>query len=75
MAVGGQDLICVRQKHTSSIPPAELRKHLEDLGDFVFSDRRSPPLPQRNTGDGKHKVSVLSSWHIMFYLFFSVYFL
>ncbi|KDP32563.1 hypothetical protein JCGZ_13113 [Jatropha curcas] len=56
MAVGGQDLICVRQKPTSPIPPAELRKHLEDLGDFLFSDRRSPSLLQRNTRDGKQKV-------------------
>ncbi|XP_050238493.1 MACPF domain-containing protein At1g14780-like [Mercurialis annua] len=57
MAVGGQDLICVRQTPTSPIPPAELRNHLEDLGDFVFSDTRSPPqLLQRNTRDNKYKV-------------------
>ncbi|CAI0397732.1 unnamed protein product [Linum tenue] len=36
MAIGGQDVICVRQKHSSTIPPADLRKHLEDLGDFLF---------------------------------------
>ncbi|EEF43758.1 conserved hypothetical protein [Ricinus communis] len=56
MAVGGQDLICVRQKPNSPIPPAELRKHLEDLGDFLFSDRRSPSLLQRNIRDSNHKV-------------------
>ncbi|OAY51175.1 hypothetical protein MANES_05G194100v8 [Manihot esculenta] len=56
MAVGGQDIICVRQQPTSPIPSAELRKHLEDLGDFLFSDRRSPSLLQKNTRDGKHKV-------------------
>lgn len=55
MAVGGRDLICVRQKASSSIPPAELRGHLEDLGDSLFSDR-SPSLLQRKTGDGKQKV-------------------
>ncbi|CAI0397735.1 unnamed protein product [Linum tenue] len=55
MAIGGQDVICVRQKHSSTIPPADLRKHLEDLGDFLFSDRKSPSLMQRNAKDGKQK--------------------
>ncbi|WCJ27523.1 MAC/Perforin domain-containing protein [Euphorbia peplus] len=56
MAVGGQDLICVRQQPTSPIPPADLRKYLEDLGDFLFSDNRSPTLIQRNTRDSKQKI-------------------
>lgn len=65
MAVGGQDLVCVRQKSSSPIPPADLRRHLEDLGDFLFSDSRSPSLMQRKTGDGKHKVLL----HFFFFLF------
>ncbi|XP_020229817.1 MACPF domain-containing protein At4g24290 isoform X2 [Cajanus cajan] len=56
MAVGGQDLICVKQKHSSKIPPGDLRRHLEDLGDFLFSDVRSPSLLQRKAADGKQKV-------------------
>ncbi|CAI0453104.1 unnamed protein product [Linum tenue] len=56
MAIGGQDVICVRQKHSSTIAPADIRKHLEDLGDFLFSDKRSPSLMQRNARDGKQKV-------------------
>ncbi|KAJ1407330.1 Membrane attack complex component/perforin [Sesbania bispinosa] len=56
MAVGGQDVICVKQKHSSKIPPGDLRRHLEDLGDFLFSDVRSPSLLQRKTADGKQKV-------------------
>ncbi|KAL5542834.1 hypothetical protein UlMin_010544 [Ulmus minor] len=56
MAVGGQDLVCIRQKSSSPIPPADLRRHLEDLGDILFSDSTSPSLLQRKTGDGKHKV-------------------
>ncbi|RVW31128.1 MACPF domain-containing protein [Vitis vinifera] len=55
MAIGGQDLVCVRQRYTSTIPPAELRGHLEDLGDYLFSDGKSPQL-QRTTRDGKQKV-------------------
>ncbi|CAK7348917.1 unnamed protein product [Dovyalis caffra] len=60
MAVGGQDLICVRQTPSSPIPPAEVRKHLEDLGDYLFSDRRNPPLLQRNTRDGKEVPEVFN---------------
>ncbi|KAL1328611.1 hypothetical protein HN51_038432 [Arachis hypogaea] len=56
MAVGGQDVICVKQKHSSKISPGDLRRHLEDLGDFLFSDVRSPSLLQRQTADGKQKV-------------------
>lgn len=60
MAVGGQDLICVKQKPSSPIPPAEVRKHLEDLGDYLFSDRRSPSLLQRSARDGKQVPEVFN---------------
>ena len=58
MAIGGQDVICVRQKHSSTISPANLRKNLEDLGDFLFSDGRSPSLMHGNARDGKQKVII-----------------
>lgn len=61
MAVGGQDLICVRQKPSSVIPPADLRRYLEDLGDYLFSDGKSPSFLERKTRDGKHKVFLLQS--------------
>ncbi|KAJ7957296.1 MACPF domain-containing protein [Quillaja saponaria] len=53
MAVGGQDLICVKQKHSSPITPADLRRHFEDLGDSLFSDTGSPLLLQRKMRDSK----------------------
>ncbi|KAH7835517.1 hypothetical protein Vadar_026868 [Vaccinium darrowii] len=56
MAVGGQDLLCVKQKPSSPIPPATLRGYLEDLGDFLFSDGMSPPLLEKKTTDSKQKV-------------------
>ncbi|KVH90948.1 Membrane attack complex component/perforin (MACPF) domain-containing protein [Cynara cardunculus var. scolymus] len=55
MAVGGQDLICVKQKASSTISSAELRGYLDDLGDSLFSDGRSPSLIERKTRDGKQK--------------------
>lgn len=56
IAVGGQDLICVRQTPSSPIPPSDVRRYLEDLGDSLFSDQKSPSLLQRKTRDGKQKV-------------------
>ncbi|MFS7916351.1 putative membrane attack complex component/perforin (MACPF) domain-containing protein [Helianthus anomalus] len=56
MAVGGQDLICVKQKPSSTISSAELRGYLDDLGDNLFSDGNSPSLLDRKTRNGKQKV-------------------
>ncbi|XP_071720201.1 MACPF domain-containing protein At1g14780-like [Rutidosis leptorrhynchoides] len=56
MGVGGQDIICVKQKPSSTIQPAELRGYLDDLGDIIFSDGASPSLPERKSKDGKQKV-------------------
>ncbi|XP_042503817.1 MACPF domain-containing protein At4g24290-like [Macadamia integrifolia] len=55
MGVGGQDLVCVRQKPFSSVPPADLKGYLEDLGDRLFSDGRRS-LPLWKTRDSKQKV-------------------
>ncbi|XVE84614.1 hypothetical protein DITRI_Ditri17bG0026700 [Diplodiscus trichospermus] len=56
MTIGGQDLICVRQNYSSAIPPSDLRGYLEDLGDVMFSDGKSPSLMQRRARDGKQKM-------------------
>lgn len=55
MGVGGQDLLCVKQKPSSTVPPAELKAHLDDLGDCLFSDEASP-LPEWKAKEGKKKV-------------------
>lgn len=55
MAIGGQDLICIKQKSSSKIPASELKGHLEDLGDILFSDGTSP-LQNRKTMDNKKKI-------------------
>ncbi|KAM3327387.1 MACPF domain-containing protein [Capsicum chacoense] len=55
MGVGGQDLLCVKQKPSSAVPPAELKAHLDDLGDCLFSDDTSP-LPEWKPKEGKKKV-------------------
>ncbi|KAL3829262.1 hypothetical protein ACJIZ3_018064 [Penstemon smallii] len=55
MAIGGQDLLCVKQRSSSPIPPAELEGYLEELGDCLFSDMNSPIL-ERKARDNKKKV-------------------
>lgn len=55
MGVGGQDLLCVKQKPSSTFPPAELKAHLDHLGDCLFSDEASP-LPERMSKEGTKKV-------------------
>jgi hypothetical protein len=68
MAIGGQDVICVKQSHSSTVSPAYLKLHLEDLGDFLFSDRKSHSPIHRKTKDGKGKVLMLqSSFRVLTY--------
>lgn len=62
MAVGGQDVICVKQKHSSKVSSGDLRRNLENLGDFLFQDLRSPSQQQTNTSaEAKHKVMIYST--------------
>lgn len=54
--VGGQDVICVKQNHSSSISSTELKSHLEDLGDILFSDGSSLSPLHRKGKEGNSKV-------------------
>nr|GEV29166.1 hypothetical protein [Tanacetum cinerariifolium] len=61
MVVGGQDVICVKEKSSSTTSPADLRGYLEDIRDYIFSDGASPSLPERKSKDSKQKVSKVFS--------------
>lgn len=56
MAIGGQDLLCVKQNSSSTIPQAELKGYLEDVGDCLFSDGMNPSLLEKPARDRKQKV-------------------
>ncbi|KAL1535677.1 MACPF domain-containing protein-like protein [Salvia divinorum] len=56
MAVGGQDVLCVKQKSSSPIPPAELKGYIEELGDCLFSDTTNSPILERTAKDNRRKV-------------------
>lgn len=64
MAIGGQDVICVRQSPSSTISSAELKVHLEDLGDYLFSDGNSLSPLHRKNREGKNKVCLLTSLYL-----------
>ncbi|WOL02492.1 MACPF domain-containing protein [Canna indica] len=61
VAIGGQDVVSVRQHSSSTISAAELKMHLEDLGDFLFSDGSSLSPLHRKTREGKNKRRCLRS--------------
>ncbi|XP_068658170.1 MACPF domain-containing protein At1g14780 [Aristolochia californica] len=49
VSVGGQDLVLVSQDQSSDLPPSELKKHLDKLGDQLFTGACTiPPLRLRN---------------------------
>ncbi|KDP38138.1 hypothetical protein JCGZ_04781 [Jatropha curcas] len=37
LSIGGQDVVLVRQDKSSNLGPSELKKHLDDLGDQLFT--------------------------------------
>jgi hypothetical protein len=61
MGIGGKDVICVNQSHSSTVSTANLRLHLEDLGDFLFSDRKNHSPILRKTKDVKRMVQLFLS--------------
>ena len=37
LSIGGQDVVLVRQDKSSNLGPSELKRHLDDLGDQLFT--------------------------------------
>lgn len=59
IGLGGQDVICVKQNHVSTVSPTDVKIHLEDLGDLLFSDRNGASSLNQKTR-GKNKVIIVS---------------
>ncbi|KAK8526137.1 hypothetical protein V6N12_020618 [Hibiscus sabdariffa] len=53
LSIGGQDVVLVRQDKSSDLQPSQLKKHLDDLGDQLFTGTCSF---NPNTKDHKLKV-------------------
>jgi hypothetical protein len=37
LSIGGQDILLVKQDKSSELGPSELKKHLDELGDQLFT--------------------------------------
>lgn len=37
LSIGGQDVVLVKQDTSSNLEPSELKKHLDELGDQLFT--------------------------------------
>lgn len=56
LSIGGKDLVLVKQDVSSSLEPSELKRHLDELGNQLFTGTCSF-LPRSK--DQKYKVSFL----------------
>jgi hypothetical protein len=48
-------MVCVRQTHSSPISTANLKMHLEDIGNILFDDATRSPVHRQNR-EGNNKV-------------------
>uniref|UniRef100_A0A1D1ZFT3 MACPF domain-containing protein At1g14780 n=1 Tax=Anthurium amnicola TaxID=1678845 RepID=A0A1D1ZFT3_9ARAE len=56
LSVGGQDVVFVRQDQSSTLPPAEIKNHLDKLGDQLFTGTCTLPPLHWKTKDHRQKV-------------------
>ncbi|THU47347.1 hypothetical protein C4D60_Mb09t14530 [Musa balbisiana] len=62
LSVGGQDVVYVKQDHSSSLSPRELRQHLDRLGDELFTGTCAlPPFHWRSK---EHKLKVPEAFNV-----------
>ncbi|XP_030468120.1 MACPF domain-containing protein At1g14780 isoform X2 [Syzygium oleosum] len=63
LGVGGQDVVVVRQDRSSNLGPSELKRHLDDLGDQLFTGACTfSPLHYKTKESKHHKgITVISS--------------
>nr|DAD35809.1 TPA_asm: hypothetical protein HUJ06_006449 [Nelumbo nucifera] len=55
LGIGGQDVVLVRQDQSSNLQPAEIKKHLESLGDQLFTGTCTLPLHCKSRVHTRHK--------------------
>lgn len=60
LSVGGQDVVYVKQDGSSALPPAEIKEHLDRLGDQLFTGACAmPPLRCKSKDKLKVEVSII----------------
>ena len=56
VSIGGQDVVFLRQDQSSNLPPSQLKKHLDELGDQLFTGTCTLSLTHCKTKEHKSKV-------------------
>lgn len=56
VSIGGQDVAFVRQDQSSNLHPSEIKKHLDELGDQLFTGTCTLPLSRCKSKEQKNKV-------------------
>ncbi|XP_048319168.2 MACPF domain-containing protein At1g14780 [Ziziphus jujuba] len=56
LSIGGQDVVLVKQDNSSTLEPSELKKHLQDLGDQLFTGTCNFSPLRSKSKDHKQKV-------------------
>lgn len=56
LSIGGQDMVLVKQDNSSNLEPSELKLHLQELGDQLFTGTCSFTPLQFKTKEHKQKV-------------------
>ncbi|OVA02501.1 Membrane attack complex component/perforin (MACPF) domain [Macleaya cordata] len=71
LSIGGKDVVLVRQDSSSNMQPSELKKHLDNLGDQLFTGTctftPSTTLHSKNNKEHQHKLN-----KVQFSLFLSL---
>ncbi|XXG58988.1 hypothetical protein AAC387_Pa04g1158 [Persea americana] len=58
VSIGGQDVVFLRQDQSSNLQPSELKKHLDELGDQLFTGTCTLSLTHCKTKEHKSKAPV-----------------
>jgi len=58
ISIGGQDMVLVRQDKSSKLEASELKKHLYELGDQLFTGTCSIPPKHLRTKQHRQKVLI-----------------
>lgn len=63
LSIGGQDVVLVRQDKSSNLQPSELKSHLEELGDQLFTGACTFPPPHSKPKD-HHKTKLPQAFNL-----------
>lgn len=65
LSVGGQDVLLVRQDKSSSMGPSELKQHIEELGDQLFTGSCTfSPIHAKSKEHNKNKVFLFPTAYV-----------